>query len=91
MQLTDRQRGDNTPEHALLIVGVTPGSPSANAGLMVGDLLTQFDGHSVRSPEDLLDLLVEDRIGRTVALSLMRGAAALDVTLTVGERAKVKL
>jgi S1-C subfamily serine protease len=86
VQLTDRQRGDNAPEHALLIVGVTPGSPSADAGLMVGDLLTEFDGHSVRSPEDLLDLLVEERIGRTVALSLMRGAAALDVMLTVGER-----
>jgi S1-C subfamily serine protease len=85
-QLTGLQRGEDTPEHALLVVGVTPGSPSANAGLMVGDVLIEFDGHSVRSPEDLLDLLVEERIGRTVPLSVMRGASSLAVMLTVGER-----
>jgi serine protease Do len=65
---------------------VTPGSPSADAGMMVGDVLVEFDGHSVGSPEDLLDLLVEERIGRTVPLSVMRGAAALDVKLVVGAR-----
>jgi S1-C subfamily serine protease len=86
VQLSVAQRGEHTPEHALLVVGVTPGSPSADAGLMVGDVLIEFDGHSVKSPEDLVDLLVEERIGRTVPLSVMRGAAALDVMLTVGER-----
>jgi S1-C subfamily serine protease len=86
VQLTDAQRGEHTPEHALLVVGVTPGSPSANAGLMVGDVLIEFDGNPVRSPEDLLDLLVEERIGRAVPLSVKRGAASLDITLTVGER-----
>jgi S1-C subfamily serine protease len=86
VQLADAQRSEHTPEHALLVVGVTPGSPSANAGLMVGDVLIEFDGHPVRSPEDLLDLLVEERIGRTVPLSVKRGAASLDVMLTVGER-----
>jgi S1-C subfamily serine protease len=86
VQLADAQRGERTPEQALLVVGVTPGSPAANAGLMVGDVLIEFDGHPVRSPEDLLDLLVEERIGRTVPLSLRRGTAPLDVMLTVGER-----
>jgi S1-C subfamily serine protease len=88
VQLSGAQRGEHTPEHALLVVGVTPGSPSADAGLMVGDVLVEFDGHSVRSPEDLLDLLVEERIGRTVPLSVLRGAAAIDVMLTVGERSR---
>jgi S1-C subfamily serine protease len=54
--------------------------------MMVGDVLIEFDGHAIRSPEDLLDLLVEERIGRTVPLSVKRGAASLEVMLTVGER-----
>src|SRR3984893_11627832 len=86
VQLSGAQRGEHTPEHALLVVGVTPGSPSANAGLMVGDVLIEFDGHSVRARGALLELLVEERIGRTVRLSVKRGTASLDVMLTVGER-----
>jgi len=73
-------------QKALLVVGVTPGSPAAVAGLMVGDVLATFDGHAVATPEDLLELLVAERIGRTVALGVGRGPAWLEVLITVGER-----
>ena len=51
-------------DEALLVVGVTAGSPAAAAGVLVGDVLLEFDGHAVDSPEDLLDLLLGDRVGR---------------------------
>jgi S1-C subfamily serine protease len=86
VRLTDAQRREGDSEHALLIVGITPGSPAAAAGLMVGDVLATFDGHRVSSPEDLLDLLVADRIGRTVALGVERGTTWLEVPIIVGER-----
>jgi len=79
VRLTDDQ-------HALLIVDVKSDSPAARAGLRVGDSITKFDGHSVEEPEDLLDLLVEERVGKTIDVSIVRGDGAKDVKVTIGER-----
>jgi len=84
--LPDNQRGQDGREEALLVVAVTSDSPAARAGVLVGDLLVAFDGHAVESPEDLLDLLSGDKIGRQVTLRVLRGGSATDVTVTVGER-----
>jgi serine protease DegQ len=85
VRLPDAQQSEGR-EDALLIVGVTSGSPAAAAGLMVGDIIMLFDGHPVESPEDLLDLLLGDRVGRSVPLRILRGGAAIDVAVTVTER-----
>jgi len=84
--LPENQRDADGREHALLVVGVTTGSPAAVAGVLAGDVLLDFDGHAVDSPEDLLDLLAGDRVGRQVTLRVRRGAAVTPVTVTVGER-----
>jgi S1-C subfamily serine protease len=84
--LPEKRRGGGAQEQALLIVGVTPDSPADEAGVLVGDILLQFDGHAIRAAEDLLDLLVGDRVGRTVPATLLRGGSPLDITLTVGAR-----
>ncbi len=86
VRLPDAQRSDDGREGALLIVGVNSSSPAAAAGLLVGDIIVQFDGHPVESPEDLLDLLLGDRVGRSVPLRILRGGAATDVTVAVTER-----
>ena len=65
---------------------MTSGSPAAAAGVLVGDLLLEFDGHPVESPEDLLDLLVGDRVGRTITIRALRGGRIVDLSVTVGER-----
>jgi serine protease DegQ len=83
--LPENQQRDGR-DQALLVVGVTGGSPAAKAGILVGDVLWQFDGHPIESPEDLLDLLLGDRVGRTVPASILRGGNAVDVMITVGER-----
>jgi S1-C subfamily serine protease len=72
-------------DQALLVVGVTAGSPAAAAGVLVGDVLLEFDGHAIQSPEDLLDLLVGDRVGRDVTLRVLPAGTATDVTVTGGE------
>jgi S1-C subfamily serine protease len=84
--LAEHQQGAGGREHALLVVGVTPGSPSAAAGMLVGDVLLEFDGHVIESPEELLDLLLGDRVGRAVPLKVLRGGVATELTVTVGER-----
>ena len=71
---------------AFLVVGVTSGSPAAAAGVLVGDVLLEFDGRPIESPEDLLDLLVGDRVGRQVTLRALRGGAVTELSVTVGKR-----
>ncbi len=84
--LPENQRDPDGREHALLVAGVTAGSPAAAAGVLVGDVLLDFDGHAVDSPEDLLDLLAGDRVGRQVTLRVRRGTSITETTVTIGER-----
>ncbi|HEX7138334.1 MAG TPA: trypsin-like peptidase domain-containing protein, partial [Vicinamibacterales bacterium] len=77
--LSDDQARAHGREQGLLIIGVTTGSPAATSGLMVGDVILDFDGHAVDSPEDLLDLLRGDRVGRSVPLRVLRGGHVTDV------------
>lgn len=86
VKLSEVQRREGDQEQALLVVAVTDDSPAARAGLMVGDVLVSFDGHAVQTPEDLLDLLGADRIGRTVPVAILRGGSRTEVTVIVGER-----
>ncbi len=57
-----------------------------SGGLLVGDIVLEFDGRAIHSAEDLLDLLLGDRVGRAVSLRVLRGSGALDLAVTVGER-----
>jgi serine protease DegQ len=84
--LPEGQRPSDDREEAVLIIGVTSGSPAAVAGLVVGDLLTDFDGQPIESPEDLLDALIGDRVGRQVELRVIRGGAPRQLSVTVGEK-----
>jgi S1-C subfamily serine protease len=71
---------------AVLVVGVTDGSPAATAGVLVGDVLLAVNGQAIASPEDLLDVLYHTEVGKPAALHLLRGGAVVDVTVTVGAR-----
>lgn len=84
--LREAQRADRDRANAFLVVAVTEGSPAAEAGILVGDILVEFDGHPVESPEDLLGLLLGDRVGRRVAAKVVRGGTAMELTVAVRER-----
>jgi S1-C subfamily serine protease len=89
VMLPESQRtgsGAGDAEEALLVVGVAPGGPAARAGIFVGDVILAFDGQPIESPEELLDVLTGDRVGRDVSLRVLRGGAPQDVSVTVGER-----
>ena len=85
VELPEHQRTADR-DHALLVVGVTASSPASNAGILVGDVLVHFDDHAVESPEDLLDLLLGDRVGRPVPVTILRGGEKKTLNVTVGER-----
>lgn len=82
----EKQRDDSTQAQALLVVSVKPGSPADAAGILVGDILLALDDVRLTSPEELLDLLVGDRVGRSAALQVSRGERRLSVPVTIAER-----
>ena len=85
-RLAEHQRAAIGRDEALVTVGVISGSPAAAAGVLVGDVIFELDGRGIGSPEDLLDLLVGERVGRQATLRLLRGGAITDVAVTIGER-----
>ena len=49
-------------------------------------LLLDFDGGAVRSPEDLLDMLDGEHVGKTVSMRLLRGTSPVTVDVTPAAR-----
>jgi S1-C subfamily serine protease len=86
VNLPARQRGSRTQEYGLLVTGLVEGSPADQAGLFVGDVIVGFEGEPVQEPEQLVMRLRGDRVGKAVAVTVLRGGVAEDVSLTVGER-----
>ena len=86
VSVPENQRPPGSAAEALLVGAVKDGSPAADAGLLVGDVLVSLDGVPLTSPEDLLDLLVGDRVGRPVTLRVIRGGTPVDVSVTVRRR-----
>jgi S1-C subfamily serine protease len=86
VRLTERQRGAGGRDRALLVIDVTTGGPADSSGVLVGDLILDVDQHPIGSTDDLLALLTTDRVGRPVAVRILRGGAVADVTVTIGER-----
>jgi serine protease DegQ len=81
-----KQKAAAGADTALLVVGVREGTPADQAGLLVGDVLLSLEGHALASPDELFDLLVGDRVGRSVVFRVMRGGAVTDVSVTIAER-----
>ena len=85
-RVSEKQKDAAGAGRALLIVGVKPESPAEEAGLLVGDLLLSLDGHALASPDELLDLLIGDRVGRSVGAKVLRGTTLVDASIRVAER-----
>jgi S1-C subfamily serine protease len=86
--LPERQRGGRSETHGLLVTGLVNGGPADAAGVFVGDVIVAFDGTAIQEPEDLVMRLRGNRVGQAVPLQLLRGGAAQDVSVTIGERPK---
>jgi S1-C subfamily serine protease len=86
VRLGAKQRGDDGPETALLVVGVVPESPADRAGFLVGDVLLAFDGVAIDSPERLLETLTRERVGTSVTARVLRGSTPSEFPVVVGER-----
>jgi serine protease Do len=69
-----------------VVQSVTPGSPSEQAGLQVGDVVTSFKGKDVNSASDLVTAVRATSPGDKVEIVYYRGDNKRTASLTVGSR-----
>jgi len=88
--LPEKQRGGRSQTSGLLISHVAANSPAEHGGLLVGDVIVGFGGEAVDDPESLVTRLRGNKVGAAVPITVIRGTKAVDVTVTVSERPKIK-
>ncbi|GAC1472538.1 MAG: hypothetical protein PVSMB7_25310 [Chloroflexota bacterium] len=82
LQQSARVTGDG----GLIVVSVENGGPAEKAGILVGDIVTTIDGRRVTQTEEVQSTLGSDRVGSSVPVQLIRGGAAVEIQVTIGER-----
>lgn len=90
VRLPERQRAGRPQTFGLLITHVAENAPAESGGLLVGDVIVGFGGEPVQEPQELVTRLRGDRVGTAVSVSVIRGTALVDVTVTISERPRLK-
>jgi S1-C subfamily serine protease len=83
---TLRQSLQRSEKTAAIVLEVEPESPAHKAGIVIGDILIALAGHSVARLEDVHSQLHGEAIGKPLVLKFVRGGAAQEVNIVVGER-----
>jgi len=73
-------------ESGVLVVATSSGGPAEAAGLRVGDVVLRLDGAATGSVDAIHKLLTRERIGRRVALDVLRDGAVMKLSLDVTAR-----
>ncbi len=61
------------PAAGVVVTEVAAGGPAAGAGVKVGDVITGFEGHDIRTPARLRWYVSTAGVGRSVEVRLRRG------------------
>jgi S1-C subfamily serine protease len=69
-----------------MITALDPSGPASAAGLMSYDIIVRADGELVTGVDDLIRLLNRDRIGRAVAIDVLRRGHPMTVDVWPNER-----
>src|SRR5262249_35022709 len=70
----------------VLVVSIDPKGPSARAGILVGDIVTAWNGKPIERVREIMRLLGPESVGNTVDLALIRGGAPTTLRIVIGER-----
>src|SRR5262245_16337519 len=91
LQPMKQERASDGPQasrshRGVLVVSIDPNGPSARAGILVGDIVTSWNGQPIERVREIMRLLGPESIGSTVDLELIRGGAPTALRVVIGER-----
>jgi S1-C subfamily serine protease len=81
-----RQSLRRSEKTAAIVLEVEPESPAHKAGVVIGDIFIALAGHPIARLEDVHSQLHGEAIGKPLALKFVRGGAAQELNIVVGER-----
>jgi S1-C subfamily serine protease len=70
----------------LIVVSIDPEGPSARAGLLVGDIVTAWEGERIERVRDVMHRLGPQSAGSAIDLTVTRGGAPKAIKVVIGER-----
>jgi S1-C subfamily serine protease len=73
-------------ERAVMVGNFEPDSAAGRAGLRPGDIILKLDGVPIVGADDLIRALTGEKIGRKVALDVLRGTDRITLTVVPEER-----
>lgn len=69
----------------LIVLSTDPDGPAAQAGILIGDILTALDGKAITDIDDLQTSLAGLATGHMVKASMIRGGAPIELSVAVAE------
>ena len=84
--VSTRQPTDDTgaPVDGAEVADVEPGSAADEAGVRAGDVITEFDGEAIASPDDLVAAIAGRQPGDAVTLTVERDGETRSLSATLG-------
>ena len=71
---------------SLLVVAVAQGTPAADSGIMIGDIIVRAEGAPISNMRSLQHILNGENIGKSISLDVVRGGRLLKVSVAVREK-----
>ena len=68
-----------------LVADVVKDGPAERGGIRVGDIVTEYDGHDVKSANEFPLMVARTPVDKTVQMKVIREKKEIAMTLTVGE------
>ncbi len=72
-------------DRGVVIVGIARSSPAASAGLKTGDVIQTVDGRSVKTADDVQQVIEASKIGKRLPIEVNRNGQNLTVSIRPGE------
>ena len=79
-----QQFGAKTHE-GVLVAGVSPDSPAAKVGFKVGDVIVEFAGKAVATPQELQGLVEQSSIGKEQTVAVLRDGKRMELKVSPTE------
>lgn len=79
-------QGRSRDEGGVDVQVVQDGTGAAKYGIKLNDIITEFDGKTVHTMDELRDLIRKQRIGDEVTVVIERGGERIEVKVVLGER-----
>jgi len=70
----------------LLVVSVDPNGPGRRAGMLIGDIVTAWNGEALRNVRDVFRRLGSETVGQQISFAVIRAGKITSANVEISER-----